>query len=51
VVDVAGAKNEAGDVPGMVRHPDDLVEAIHGGLDGRGPFERAVGTPAARSVR
>jgi len=34
-------------VPGMMPHPENLVEAIHGGLDGRGLFESVVETLAA----
>jgi len=47
VNDIAGVLNEAGNVLGMMPHPENLVEAIHGGLDGRGLFESVVDTLAA----
>lgn len=40
--DIAGITNEAGNVLGMMPHPENLIEAEHGGLDGRGLFEAAV---------
>jgi len=47
VNDIAGVLNERGNVLGMMPHPENLVEAIHGGLDGRGLFESVVETLAA----
>lgn len=41
--DIAGIVNEAGNVFGLMPHPENLVEAEHGGLDGRGIFESALG--------
>ena len=40
--DIAGIINEAGNVLGMMPHPEDLIEAAHGGLDGRQLFESAL---------
>jgi phosphoribosylformylglycinamidine synthase len=45
--DIAGILNEAGNVLGMMPHPENLIEALHGGLDGRGLFESVVTTLAA----
>jgi phosphoribosylformylglycinamidine synthase subunit PurQ / glutaminase len=36
--DIAGILNEAGNVLGMMPHPEDLIEAAHGGTDGMGLF-------------
>jgi phosphoribosylformylglycinamidine synthase I len=36
--DIAGIINEAGNVLGMMPHPEDLVEAAQGGTDGLGLF-------------
>ncbi len=36
--DIAGIVNEAGNVLGMMPHPEDLVEAAQGGTDGLGLF-------------
>jgi phosphoribosylformylglycinamidine synthase len=44
---IAGILNEAGNVLGMMPHPEDLIEALHGGLDGRGIFESVARTLAA----
>ncbi|RKF19396.1 phosphoribosylformylglycinamidine synthase subunit PurQ [Altericroceibacterium spongiae] len=40
--DIAGVLNEAGNVLGMMPHPERAVETIHGGTDGRALFESAV---------
>ena len=45
--DIAGILNEAGNVLGMMPHPENLIEALHGGLDGRGLFESVVTSIAA----
>ncbi|ODN68618.1 phosphoribosylformylglycinamidine synthase subunit PurQ [Methylobrevis pamukkalensis] len=37
--DIAGIVNAAGNVLGMMPHPENLIEALHGGTDGRGIFE------------
>lgn len=37
--DIAGIFNEAGNVLGMMPHPENLIEAAHGGTDGRALFE------------
>lgn len=46
---IAGILNEAGNVLGMMPHPERMVEAAHGGTDGRRLFEgllEAVGQSA-----
>ena len=40
--DIAGVLNDAGNVLGMMPHPERAIEADHGGTDGRGLFESAV---------
>ena len=40
--DIAGILNEGGNVLGMMPHPENLIEAFHGGDDGRGLFESAL---------
>ena len=40
--DIAGVLNEAGNVLGMMPHPERAIEPDHGGSDGRGLFESAV---------
>ena len=35
---IAGILNEAGNVLGLMPHPEDLIEAAHGGTDGMGLF-------------
>ena len=37
--DIAGLLNSAGNVLGMMPHPERMVEAAHGGVDGRRLFE------------
>ena len=37
--DIAGILNERGNVIGMMPHPEDLIEAAHGGTDGLPLFE------------
>lgn len=44
--DIAGIINEKGNVLGMMPHPENLVEPLHGGLDGRGLFESLLETVA-----
>lgn len=45
--DIAGVLNAAGNVLGMMPHPERMVEAAHGGTDGRRLFEGLVGTVLA----
>ncbi|MBX3567597.1 MAG: phosphoribosylformylglycinamidine synthase subunit PurQ [Rhizobiaceae bacterium] len=45
--DIAGVMNAAGNVLGLMPHPEDLIEKAHGGVDGRGLFESALGIKAA----
>ena len=37
--DIAGILSENGRVLGMMPHPENLIEALQGGIDGRGLFE------------
>jgi phosphoribosylformylglycinamidine synthase len=39
---IAGVLNEAGNVLGMMPHPERAIESAHGGSDGRALFESAV---------
>lgn len=43
VRDIAGIVNAGGNVLGMMPHPENLIEPEHGGIDGRGIFESALG--------
>ena len=45
--DIAGVINTKGNVLGMMPHPENLIEAAHGGNDGRGLFASALGVIAA----
>lgn len=40
--DIAGVLNAAGNVLGMMPHPERAIEAAHGGTDGRALFESAL---------
>ena len=40
--DIAGIVNEAGNVLGMMPHPENLIEAAHGGTDGEALFAAAL---------
>jgi phosphoribosylformylglycinamidine synthase len=40
--DIAGVLNEAGNVLGMMPHPERMIEREQGGIDGRALFESAV---------
>ena len=40
--DIAGVLNEAGNVLGMMPHPERAIEQDHGGIDGRALFESVV---------
>ncbi|MEM8750072.1 MAG: phosphoribosylformylglycinamidine synthase subunit PurQ [Pseudomonadota bacterium] len=42
--DIAGICNAAGNVLGMMPHPENLIERAHGGTDGRALFEAALNT-------
>ena len=44
---IAGILNERGNVLGMMPHPENLIEQLQGGDDGRGVFESLVGALAA----
>ncbi|MBC2668784.1 phosphoribosylformylglycinamidine synthase subunit PurQ [Novosphingobium piscinae] len=39
---IAGVLNEAGNVLGMMPHPERAIDPVHGGTDGRALFEAAV---------
>ncbi|MCB1386148.1 MAG: phosphoribosylformylglycinamidine synthase subunit PurQ [Nitratireductor sp.] len=41
--DIAGIVNAAGNVLGLMPHPENLIEPAHGGMDGRPLFEAALG--------
>lgn len=41
--DIAGILNDAGNVLGMMPHPERMVEPTHGGTDGRRLFEGLLG--------
>ncbi|CAN7498823.1 phosphoribosylformylglycinamidine synthase subunit PurQ [Pararhizobium sp. LjRoot255] len=45
--DIAGIVNVKGNVLGMMPHPENLIEAAHGGADGRGLFASALDVIAA----
>ncbi|MBS3647463.1 phosphoribosylformylglycinamidine synthase subunit PurQ [Pseudaminobacter sp. 19-2017] len=45
--DIAGVMSEGGNVLGIMPHPEDLIEAAHGGIDGRPLFESALGLAKA----
>jgi phosphoribosylformylglycinamidine synthase I len=45
--DIAGVINARGNVLGMMPHPENLIEAAHGGTDGRGIFASALEVMAA----
>lgn len=45
--DIAGVVNKQGNVLGMMPHPENLIEAAHGGNDGRGIFASALEVVAA----
>lgn len=40
--DIAGIVNEAGNVLGIMPHPENLIEDAHGGSDGRALFESVL---------
>jgi len=40
--DIAGVLNPAGNVLGMMPHPERAIEQAHGGTDGRALFEAAI---------
>jgi phosphoribosylformylglycinamidine synthase len=48
--DIAGIISEAGNVLGMMPHPENLIEPAHGGNDGRRLFESALGISATRQA-
>jgi phosphoribosylformylglycinamidine synthase subunit PurQ / glutaminase len=39
---IAGLLNDAGNVLGMMPHPERMIEAVHGGTDGRRLFEALI---------
>lgn len=47
IKDIAGVINAGGNVLGMMPHPENLIEAAHGGTDGRGIFASALEVMAA----
>ena len=45
--DIAGIINKSGNVLGLMPHPENLIEAAHGGSDGHGIFASALDVIAA----
>jgi phosphoribosylformylglycinamidine synthase len=43
---IAGVINQRGNVLGLMPHPENLIEAAHGGNDGRGLFSSVLGVAA-----
>ena len=50
VNDIAGIINEQGNVLGMMPHPENLIEADHGALDGRRMFESVLELAASEAA-
>lgn len=48
--DIAGIVNADGNVLGMMPHPENLIEADHGGQSGRGLFESALDIVASEAA-
>jgi phosphoribosylformylglycinamidine synthase I len=48
--DIAGIINQAGNVLGMMPHPEDLTEAAHGGTDGLPLFQSIASTFMERAA-
>ena len=48
--DIAGIFNAAGNVLGMMPHPENLIEDAHGGSDGKRLFEGALDILAAQAA-
>jgi phosphoribosylformylglycinamidine synthase subunit PurQ / glutaminase len=44
--DIAGIVSVKGNVLGLMPHPENLIEAAHGGIDGRALFESVLGKAA-----
>jgi phosphoribosylformylglycinamidine synthase I len=44
--DIAGIVSATGNVLGLMPHPENLIEAAHGGSDGRALFESVLGAAA-----
>lgn len=42
--DIAGITNKAGNILGMMPHPERYIDSGHGGTDGRGVFESLLST-------
>lgn len=51
VANIAGVCNEAGNVLGLMPHPERAVEDLIGGTDGRGLFESIIEALSARAGR
>ncbi len=50
ISDIAGIVNDAGNVLGLMPHPENFVEAAHGGDDGRRLFESVLGVTSVRQA-
>ncbi len=48
--DIAGIINDKGNVLGMMPHPENLIEADHGGNEGRALFESALNVVAGEAA-
>ncbi|MEM9278270.1 MAG: phosphoribosylformylglycinamidine synthase subunit PurQ [Pseudomonadota bacterium] len=48
--DIAGIINEVGNVLGMMPHPENLIEADHGGISGRRLFESALNVVSSEAA-
>ena len=48
--DIAGIVNDAGNVLGLMPHPENFIEAAHGGDDGRRLFESVLGMSSLRAA-
>jgi len=48
--DIAGIINEAGNILGMMPHPENLIEPDHGGEEGRRLFESALNLVASEAA-
>ncbi len=49
--DIAGITNAAGNILGMMPHPENLIEDFHGSSDGRGIFESILNQFKSKATR
>ncbi|MGE0844964.1 MAG: phosphoribosylformylglycinamidine synthase subunit PurQ [Flavobacteriaceae bacterium] len=50
VNDIAGVMNEAGNVLGMMPHPENMIDPLQGGTDGFALFESLFSAPAGKAA-